>query len=338
MFASVVDERLAGVRTHYVGRPSDINMRIPDQLIKCVGFISHHTPKLGYIGTVFIVAVRSADDPDGAYLHLVTAKHVAEYIDPGPFVIGMNARDGSKIMVQSSDEMRWFYHPTEKDSVDVAVMPFAPGMLPDYDLEYVPEIVFAKEEQFAEFGIGLGDEVFTVGLFTEYFGKARFSPLVRTGNIAMMPPEKIPLKGFGNAEAYLVEGRSIGGLSGSPVFVRHTVHMGGRTAKGEPTQISGIGPKIHLLGLMHGHWDLPLTFSEAEQAEAVNMGVAIVIPAKKILETLYHPGLVQMRKEYDEKERDKNLPVADIAKPKSKQFTQEDFDAALKKASRKVEK
>jgi len=135
----------------------------------------------------------------------------------------------------------------------------------------------------------------------------------------MMPGEKIPLKGFGKAEAYLIEGRSIGGLSGSPVFVRHTVHMNARTAEGEDAQLAGLSTRIQLLGLIHGHWELPLTFKESEQAEAINMGVGIAIPANKILETLYHPELVQMRKELDEQSDKANLPVTDSA-PKKKRI------------------
>jgi hypothetical protein len=49
-----------------------------------------------------------------------------------------------------------------------------------------------------------------------------------------------------------------------------------------------------------------LSLSTTTQAEAVNMGVSIVIPAKKILEVLHHPELVQMRKERDEKTREAN--------------------------------
>src|SRR5437764_2704619 len=94
-----VDVRLAGERTHYLFPPRDIQMRIPDRLIKCVGFISHDEPKPDYLGTVFIVGVKSELE-SGAYLHLVTARHVAEMIDPGPFVIGMNGKDGSKILLK----------------------------------------------------------------------------------------------------------------------------------------------------------------------------------------------------------------------------------------------
>ena len=57
----------------------------------------------------------------------------------------------------------------------------------------------------------------------------------------------------------------------------------------------------NLLGLVHGHWDLPVSFSATEQAEAVNMGVSIIVPAKKILEVLYHPELAAMRKQHYDK-------------------------------------
>jgi hypothetical protein len=310
-------------------------MRIPSQVLKCVGFISHDQPTLDYLGTVFIVSVPSVEFPEGCYLHLVTAKHVAELIDPGPFAIGMNARDGSKIILKSGEDMHWWYHPTEKDSVDVAVTPFIPGMFDEYDLDWIPEIILVTNEKIQKENIGLGDETFTVGLFTRFIGTSRFMPIVRTGNIAMMPGDRIPLKGFGKAEAYLIEGRSIGGLSGSPVFVRHTVGIDSKVIEGDRSQMMGLSSRIHLLGLLHGHWDLPVNFKKAEQAEVVNMGVAIVIPANKILETLYHPELVKMRQALDEKKRDADLPVAD-ATSKEKPFTKADFEAALKKASRKA--
>jgi hypothetical protein len=109
------------------------------------------------------------------------------------------------------------------------------------------------------------------------------------GNIAMMPDEVIPTE-LGDMEAYLVEARSIGGLSGSPAFVRKTVPF-------------GIG-SFYLLGLMHGHWDLPAKskndlLMNDDLLGKVNMGIAIVVPAKKILEVLNHPELVKMREQQE---------------------------------------
>jgi len=146
----------------------------------------------------------------------------------------------------------------------------------------------------------------------------------------MMPKDKLPTGSYGEIEAYLAEGRSIGGLSGSPVFVRNTVNMPVQTAKGKLTNISGLGG-LHLLGLMHGHWDVPISFANAEEGEAVNMGVSIVIPAKKILETLYHPELVAMREEHWRKQKMGQPPVTGGA---IRQPTEADCEAALKKSSR----
>jgi len=265
-------------------------MRIADEIIKSVGFVSCDTDPLRYAGTAFIVQV-PYDDTSGC-LHLVTAKHVADVVG-ADFVIGFNGKDGKPLFVKNGG-VPWYFHPTEADSVDVAVIPFASARINEYDISPIPVQIFADEARISEYDIGLGDEVFSVGLFTRYFGLTTLIPIVRTGNIAMMPKEPVPLAGFGITEVFLAEGRSIGGLSGSPVFCRNTVKMPGMNEQGQIKHVAGVG-QIHLLGLVHGHWDLPTNFSETARAEAVNMGVSIVIPARKILEVLYSPALVEAR-------------------------------------------
>jgi hypothetical protein len=275
-------------------------MRIPDRLLKCVGFVSRYEPddeggsRLRFGGTAFIVGVLM--DGNVGLAHLVTAKHVAEAIEPGEAVITMNAKDEMSRSLRTGSQ-KWFYHPTEKDSVDVAVMPFGSPRFHEYDIEWIPEGIFATDQRIAEFEIGLGDELVIIGLFTRFFGTTVLTPIVRTGNIAMMPKDKLPTRSFGDMEAYLAEGRSIGGLSGSPVFVRNTVKTPVQTMDGQLKHLSGLG-QSHLLGLVHGHWDLPVSFSTAEQVEAVNMGVSIIVPAKKILETLHNPELAALRKKH----------------------------------------
>jgi hypothetical protein len=288
-------------------------MRIADRLLKSVGFVSRYDPegdgaRVQFGGTAFVVGVRM--DERLFLAHLVTAKHVAEAIEPAEAVIAMNAKDGAPLFLRTGDH-NWFFHPTERESVDVAVLPFGSTRFQDYDIEWLPEEMFVTDQRIRDFDIGLGDEIVIIGLFTRFFGKTQLIPLVRTGNIAMMPKDRLPIRNFGEMEAYLAEGRSIGGLSGSPVFVRNTVKMPAVTPQGAPGNLFGLG-SVHLLGLMHGHWDLPVSFSTTEQAEAVNMGVSIVVPAKKILETLYHPDLVAIRRAYYEKEiRGNNVSSAD---------------------------
>lgn len=319
-----------GLEVYPLGRV-DSDMRIADQLLKSVGFVARYDPDqpLVFGGTAFIVGVKM--DAQASLCHLVTAKHVAEAIEPAEAVIAMNAKDGAPRFLRTGDQ-QWFYHPTEKDSVDVAVLPLGSPKIDLYDFAFVPEEIFATEARIAEYNIGLGDELITVGLFTKFMGLTHLIPIVRTGNIAMMPSDPVPIKGFGLMEAYLAEGRSIGGLSGSPVFVRNTVKFPVQRAK-SVSHLHGLGDG-HLLGLAHGHWDLPASFTATEQAEAVNMGVSIIVPARKILEVLYHPELTAMRKEHFEKIKKSASPTADSAL--TKPFTKENFEAALKKASQRV--
>jgi hypothetical protein len=135
-----------------------------------------------------------------------------------------------------------------------------------------------------KYSIGIGDEVFLIGLFTQHHGSRRNIPLLRVGNIAAMPEEPIQSNGA-LMDAFLIEARSIGGLSGSPVFV----HLGVTRHVGEELSVFS-KPSFFLLGVMHGHWDSPdYDIEPADdialpRKQTVNMGIAIVVPAQKIIE------------------------------------------------------
>lgn len=65
---------------------------------------------------------------------------------------------------------------------------------------------------------GVGDEVFICGAFVGRVGYRKNIPVVRIANIAAMPEEPIDFASPKKA-AYLIETRSLGGTSGSPVFL-----------------------------------------------------------------------------------------------------------------------
>ena len=231
-------------------------MRFPDNLLKCVGFISEHHSEPQYLGTAFIVGVPGRSGH--AYVHVVTAKHVAECVDGKRYVVGVNFKDGKAGWFGS--HLKWWYHPTESDTVDVAVTVFTPTER--FDVEYIPVSIFATDKRIKEYNLGVGDEINVVGLFTRFFGSTKHIPIVRTGNIAMMPSDKLPVNGS-ETEVYLVEGRSIGGLSGSPVFARHTMSIDVATVDGNRQRMSGVS-QMHLLGLTRGHWDTKVRVAPEE--------------------------------------------------------------------------
>jgi hypothetical protein len=333
-----------------VSRGYDPSVRIPDEILKCVGFIGEVTHKEGteeygdLHATGFVVSVNSK--VFGYFYHyFVTAKHVAEELQGRDTYFLVNKIGGGVMHIEAVTNT-WSLHPTDK-TADVAVVPIIVDT--NADMRSIRVTDFIAKEDFHRFGFGLGDEVFTVGLFTEAPGSSRNLPIVRHGNLAMIPDEQIQTK-LGYADAYLVEARSIGGLSGSPVWIRAsmlTVVKVGENKISPDGNAPGlmVGPG-KLLGLMHGHWDI--RESELNKAtiihdrqKGVNLGIAIVVPASKILETINQPKLEEFRKEGDEMAAKRSVPGVDSVKTKkqeaeSRPFTKGDFEAALKKASRKI--
>jgi len=282
-------------------------MRVPDEVRQCVAYLGlpdtaedgrdAMLPK----GTAFFVSVPSESVKDVEYIYVVTAKHVARALKHQQFLLRVNNTNGTATFVRSGD-VRWWFHPTD-ESADVAVLRWAPPQFVQH--KRVSVSMFLTDEIIRNKGIGTGDEVFITGLFVHLAGSARNLPIVRMGNIAMMPDEPVPTR-MGLIDAYLIEARSIGGLSGSPAFVRETV----------PAGIGG----FYLLGLMHGHWDIPpeardgqVPQGDEEAQGKVNMGIAVVVPASKILEVLNQPSLVEIRKTRDEELRKQQMPILEDA-------------------------
>ncbi len=339
-------------------------MRVPDQIRKSVVFIGVYGDLLEpeWRATAYIVAVpdamRKFRQEDERYVltsvypftFIGTARHVAEKLEGKRFALRVNTRDGAVRIIQGEADTRWWYHPTERQYVDAALAMFTPEDFGNLDVETIDVDLFADKERIEDSNIGAGDEVFIAGLFTKITETTQNIPIVRIGNLAMMPDEKIPFKDGKLIEAYLVESRSIGGLSGSPVFVRETIKVQGFTASGmyldsagrllppnEVIEVSGLG-KIWFLGSMIGHWDEPTGLIHIKVPEAVNMGISPMVPAHKIKEILTQKELLDMVKEVNKEISVKKHAGAkyDFAESeKHDVFTKEDFDAALKKVTRK---
>jgi hypothetical protein len=255
-------------------------MRVPDEIRDCVVFIGVVDPATQFspgatifmqpIGTAFIVSLLVDQATNATICYLVTARHVAIAAPELLKVMRFNRKDGTAGIIPLGHD-RWFFH--DDPTVDIAVIPI--NMTPDMFAKSISVNDFGTNTKLAEKRIGVGDEVFIAGLFSQFVGSKANIPIVRMGNIAMMPEEQVPTS-IGNIDAFLIEARSIGGISGSPAFVRET-RAGG----------FGVGDFL-LLGVMHGHWDLPAELKNdlALNRSAVNVGIAIVVPSQKILDIL----------------------------------------------------
>jgi hypothetical protein len=221
-------------------------------------------------------------------------------------------------------------------------------------------IVAADETLQQPEGIGIGEELFITGLFTGHTGKQRNLPIIRSGIIAAMPGE--PLRDDSGDEymAYLAEVRSLGGLSGSPVFAivtraRHRqigdrvglLHRRSYLSNTESSESFGemvdFTSKVFLLGLVRGHWEFgqtgPIQFG-VDVREKINAGIAIVTPIQEVMKLLDREDLVKERRQLDKKLADEqkknNRQVNDSAFGGERPLTDTEFTDALRKVSKRV--
>jgi len=317
----LIDKRFGDGDRYHINPPRDIRMRVPNEVLKTVVFLGEETDKgKAYKATAYLVSV-----PGGADLgkidsmkHLaetirypttfmLTARHVAQQLEGKKFYVRANKLNGETENVEFGPGTKWWYHPHDEKYVDSAAT-FWPHV-PELDVKVIPVGMFTNEEIIKNHRIEVGDEVFITGLFTKTAETTRNIPIVRIGTVAMIPGEKLPFKD-GLIEAHLIECRSIGGLSGSPVFVRETLEIqsGIRLKAGKflnttndsyPEQsfdkevFYGVG-RFYFFGSTVGHWDLQ-NFT-AIQSEAVNMGISPVVPASKIRELILQDRIIELMK------------------------------------------
>lgn len=264
-------------------------MVVPDIVRKCVGFIGYKNNDGMYIpaGTFFLVGKRQ-EGTDKVFTYAVTAKHVIDNIRDircDEVYLRTNTIEGNARWY-ATDIANWIFHPDDLE-VDVAIHI---GSVQGQDQLIYPVDRFATLEVLIKEGIGVGNEIFLAGLFARHHGEQRNIPIIRVGDIAAMPEEPIETR-FGQMEGYLIESRSIGGISGSPVFV----HLGTDYSTLESGRLGYAYQKFYLLGLMHGHWETVQAGGylndEERSKEIVNMGIAIVVPASKILEVIEQPSV-----------------------------------------------
>lgn len=301
------DRRLGGFEKWYLSRPRDF-MVIPDEIRKCVCFVGYEMASGEKVlaGTAFFLSHSNQSSPDRRRSCVVTAKHVIDKIkDKGinSIWLRLNLKLSGAIWIKT--EVSWWNcHPSDPVA-DVSIAPIQ--IMERMDHKTVPLEMCITRKVIAEQKVDVGDELFLTGLFARHSGLNNNIPIVRVGNIAAMPQEKVRTE-LGYIDAYLIEARSIGGLSGSPVFVNLSGVRHGN--------LSLIGPKFYLLGLMHGHYDSDLFRSYPGEGtasiESVNMGIGIVVPIEKVVEIIGNPRFREVEEAWENLGRERRrLPQMD---------------------------
>lgn len=274
-------------------------MQIQDEVRKCVVFVGYESGQgMRWVGTAHLVCVPGKGDGYG-FPYLVTAKHLIDGIkrksSSGSIFLRVNLIDGGWEYVKTEAD-DWGYA-ENSDVDDVAVTFWVPHN--DLDFRFLSVDMAATSQVCTEVGIGVGDEIAIAGLFVNHRGNRRNVPIVRIGNIAAMPEEPVDIR-LGALDAYLVEARSIGGLSGSPVFARPL-------PRPKPNKIlTGIPQSpLYWLGMVHGHYDIENSQEDSVIEDEfnkgkINMGIAIVIPVDRIINVINSKPFLGYRDKIDQ--------------------------------------
>jgi hypothetical protein len=265
-----------------------LSVYLPPAYRDCVCFVyANMKGEFRPVGTAFFLGIGL---PPVMWTVVVTALHVVAnsqaQSDDGKTFLRVNTKDGGYRVVEVSAD-KWFKPDVSDEIVDIAFCQWE--LLPsasEFDFLRVGTELAATADVMATRQLGVGNEVAFAGLFVNHHGKQRNEPIVRFGNICATPAEPVSTK-VGDLQAYLVESRSVGGLSGSPVFVDVGVFS---VVDNVRHWRRGDHPAMYLLGVMNGHWDALVKRATVDDglsaSEYVNMGVALVTPIDKVLSVI----------------------------------------------------
>lgn len=320
--------------------------RIADYILNCVIYLypdrlsAERSHNAG--GSGFIVGVQSKTSPETYHTYAVTNAHV---VGQGACTIRLNTRGGGFDVIEKNNH-DWVRHPDGDDLVVTSIGLDQQKHQIDF---FITDGMFATLEKIKEVDIGIGDDVFIVGRFQVADGKLQNTPTLRFGNIAQMPIEPIePIENpFGiKQESYLVECHSISGFSGSPVFVR----IDGMSARPNSDSINTMTYQF-LLGVDWGHLLIDEAVVKQDQAThkwaedktlcvSANSAMMGVVPVWKLQQLLDDKGFADMREKKDKDLKDMQEVAQQSSKPTIKQdnlsLSKDEFDAALKQVSRKI--
>jgi hypothetical protein len=265
-------------------------------------------------------------------LYAVTNAHVIDSQIGSSPVVRLNTNSGS-VEILPLEVGNWIAHP-DGDDVAVCALKLSTSI---HKFAYVTLPFFLGKDDMR--GIDVGAECFLVGRFQSHDGKQKNQPSLRFGNVAQMNGEPIRNERTGVLqESFIVDVKSIGGYSGSPVFVMSNDII---------VTEAHMKRAIYFLGVDWCHMTIPEFVRDPQTREPLpgktyvnsNTGMAGVVPAWKVRELLECERVKMSRDDGIKKERDKAAEsgaVLDSINDDLGAFTKADFENALTKASRKL--
>lgn len=246
------------------------------------------------------------------YPHIVTNAHV---VDHGHRFVRLNKKDGGDAVVMSTKPEDWSISTDDDLAICGTYFP------PEAQAVSIFADTFLVEDCMVDgWPIYPGDEVFFYGRFIGHDGRDRNRPVMRFGNVAMLPDPRATVRVNDRDQlAFLVECRSLSGFSGSPAFVRLADSRLSAPGQNRPSKWIPRGAKF--LGIDCGHFPFwSNVYAERNKSSScspnmfveTNSGIAVVIPSWRVMRALNQEPLVSER-EAEEVRLDKEQTTAALA-------------------------
>jgi hypothetical protein len=310
----------------FLSVPPEKAMRVPDDWLNAVFFLAidrvgkDGSPQPEYAGTGFYFAVQNEQVEDLRRLYFVTARRCIEESRKaaGKLYVRLNTEAGGSILAPVS-KTSWTFH--RNPSIDVAVLAPTFALASEHALPhtYIEADACVTPDVSVRYDIGVGSDVTAIGLFGPRQGTDRNIPVVRAGVIAAMAGEPI-YDGTPHEphEGYLVELLSIGGLSGSPVFVHptagpHHIHPREPLSGGRVKVSTQWNQHSFVLGMVRSHWDERPSgaLKNLPRREWISRGIAAVTPISGVVDVLSYRKFKDQRKRDAETARKRNGAILD---------------------------
>jgi hypothetical protein len=280
-------------------------------------------------GSGFLVSISSQANPSRTHLYAVSNDHV---IHSCP-VIRLVQVDGDSYVLSGTDA-DWHSHP---DGDDIAIRPL--GAVAGGEFWSLGADLILSQADIDRDGIGPGDDCLMIGRYINQEFRQFDRPVVRFGNLAMMPERVYQSRRSFEQESFLVDMRSQAGFSGSPVLVyfeepgwRRLSPLSDVGVGDDPEanikalkdhvaerKLSAVMTSTWLLGIDWGHLPVSGDVFDGNRAIGrmqVSAGMAGVVPAWKLLDLLNEEGVNTARHKAEEQlaEGDEGAAVLDESK------------------------
>jgi hypothetical protein len=157
-------------------------------------------------------------DPQQQFTRDTYAVTAAHAVRQGGSIIRLNTKDGGSRYLEL-DPSEWTFSATD----DVAAVDLTERLEEGDEVVVIHESWLADKPIIDRYQIGIGEDAFALGLFSNIPGKVRNVVTGRFGNVSMMAHPEAPIERVGGPRpAHLFDMKSRPGLSGSPVFVYRT--------------------------------------------------------------------------------------------------------------------